>query len=388
VDAPGPAPPIPSGAHDPLRVGIPGKPWRLVLDLPGHRMAPPRLEEDGSFLVTLGEYGDTGIAVSVVLERLAEPRSARDCREHYRRLTRRRSPVTRAGLEALPHPEATVVRYTMEGSQDGAFHQKHVNAYLRHDGYCIDVHLSKEAGPIKDERLLEEAVRTIRLERRSESPVMPPPSPDATWPDGARQREAIAGPPALRSFGIPDRPLALILDARGVVMEVSKPRTAFDIRRRRYRGQTVTGWSWWGQRLADRVDLLVFARLEHEERNARAWRDRLWPEIDLTLLSRPEGVTRGERDGVAWIDYARPWRQRARIDARSRHLFLTQGDVVATAHLEIVDPRPEDEAAFAAFLAAARFEARGAPPGPRPAAPRPAAPQPEAPSGTGPPTRR
>lgn len=387
-EPPGPAPSIPSTAHAPLRVGIPGKPWRLVLDLPGHRMAAPRLEEDASLLVILGEDGDTGIAVSLVFERLAEPRNARDCLEHDRRLTRGRSPVTRAGVKSLPHPEAAVVGYAVEGSQDGALHQQHLNAYLHHDGYCIDVHLSKEAGPIRDEGLLEEAMGTIRLERQSESPILPPPASDAPPPGGAKQGDPAAGPSTLRAFRIPDRPLVLVLDARGVVMEVSKPRYAFDIRRRRYRGQTVTGWSWWGERLADRLDLLVFARLEPETRDARVWRDRLWPEIDRTLRSRPKGVTRGERDGVAWIDYTRPWRQRARIDARSRLLFLAQGDVVATAHLEIIDPRPEDEAVFEAFLAAARFEARDAPPGPPPAAPGSAAPPPAAPSGSGPPTRR
>ncbi|MGH2609325.1 MAG: hypothetical protein ACRDHF_09585, partial [Tepidiformaceae bacterium] len=291
------------GREATVRVGYPGKAWRLAIDLPGHRMAPPRIAADNSLLVALGEFGDAGFVVSVTLETLPEAHSARDCIEHYRKLTRGRSAVSRASVKSLGHPVATVVRYTLEGSQDGGFHQKHFNAYLHHDGYCIDVHLSKDACLTHEEARLQDAVRSIRLEPAGEVDAVAPRPPVGARPDGATKRDAGGDSPGLRAFPIHDRPLALVLDARDVVMENSNPRYAFDIRRRRYRGQKVTGWSWWGQRLEGRVSLGVWARIDSDEEHARNWRDRIWPEIDVGLASRPEGVTRGERDGVAWVDY-------------------------------------------------------------------------------------
>jgi hypothetical protein len=53
------------------------------------------------------------------------------------------------------------------------------------------------------------------------------------------------------------------------------------------------------------------------------------------------------------VEYRKPWRQRARIDARVLHLFLARDGVCVSAALERIDPRPADQELFDAFLARA-----------------------------------
>jgi hypothetical protein len=332
-----------------VRLAAPGGGWLLRLDLPGFELSPWRVSEDGTRWIVTGENETSGVEVSVVMEATAEADGAAACREHFARLARRRSRVQRADVRRRREGDAEIVEYLLEGLQDGAFRQKHVNAYLARGGVCADVHLSKERFNWSEAGLFETVLRSVRIE--------PQPAPlPADRGGGAAAAAPAASPPrvsARRLFPVPGKAWSAVLETFGLVMDGSAPVFAIEPEGRRFREQRVTGRWWTGRRVAAGLALAVFAGESSAGDDAAACRSAIWPRIRLGLPVRLEEVRRGERGAAAWVEYRKPWRQRARIDARVLHLFLARDGVCVSAALERIDPRPADQELFDAFLARA-----------------------------------
>jgi hypothetical protein len=316
--------------------------------------------------------------ISVTMEAAGEAVTPAACRKRSERFARRRSRVRRSAVERPRAGATAVVTYLMEGLQDGGFHQRHQNVHLARDGVCVDVHLSKERFNWMEAERFEAIARSIRIEpappegppagpRPEEGrPAGPAPGPGA---GGAPPPDHPPGPPpirsTLRSFPIPGRPWGVVLDVFGLVMDGSSAVYEFEAVGRRFEGQKVTGRWWTGRRLSRGLALAVYAEESSRAGDAGRCRDEYWPRIRLGTPLRLDGVRTGERGGIAWVDYRKPWRQRARLDARVRHLFLAHDGVCVTVSLERIDPRPEDERLFEAFLDAARVSRRPPAAGPR-----------------------
>ena len=135
------------------KITFPGKSWALALDLPGFEFSRRDSRSDGKGISVFGSDDARGMVVTVFIEHAAGPGDARACRDYY--LSKGQGGhLHRREVKLSERPGMALVEYY--GPRVGIAeidNQKHVNAYLSHDGLWIDVHLSKMSyGPQDQER--------------------------------------------------------------------------------------------------------------------------------------------------------------------------------------------------------------------------------------------
>jgi hypothetical protein len=151
-----PLQPLPNVETVPLRVGLPGRSWAVLVDLPGFevaRVAPGGEKPDAMHV--LGRSPESDVVVSVLLSPAGQARDAAGCREQA--LSRIRRAV--AGMEDLHRAEGAgtaAATYALPAGPTGQ-PEWHAHAFLWRDGVCASLHASK-AGPGRDDGALLDAI--------------------------------------------------------------------------------------------------------------------------------------------------------------------------------------------------------------------------------------
>lgn len=151
----------PDVATVPLRVEVRGKPWTVLVDLPGFRMFRPRASEAGVETLVVGHDPETGLVASVILRRAEGARDAAACREGD------------LGKIRAAHPDVADVRRSESGGAARATYlqpaldgkevpQLHGHAWLRRDDVCVNVHVSKAGPGAGDADALERILGSVR----------------------------------------------------------------------------------------------------------------------------------------------------------------------------------------------------------------------------------
>jgi len=143
------------------RLTFPGRPWSLVLDLPGFALKPQEKTRDG--IMIEGENARSHLVVSIFLEDAARTGDAIACRKYYWKKVRK-SPLTMDEVALFERDGMALVEYLIPEFQGLPVQQKNVNAYLSHDGVWIDIHLSKVLATRSDQALFDAVLRSVRIE--------------------------------------------------------------------------------------------------------------------------------------------------------------------------------------------------------------------------------
>lgn len=145
----------------PLRVEVRGRPWTVLVDLPGFRVLRPREGEDGVESLVVGQEPETGIVASVIVRAAVGARDAAACREQDLERIRAAHP----DVEALRRAEeggaarATYVQPELGGRR---IPHLHAHGWLQRDDVCVNVHVSKAAPGPGDAEALERILGTVR----------------------------------------------------------------------------------------------------------------------------------------------------------------------------------------------------------------------------------
>jgi hypothetical protein len=140
-------------------LGLPGKPWRLWVQLPGFEMEPVQ-QRPGSARA-LGVVESQGLTVSLTLATSPEDPSPKSCRDHDWAGRQKGTPV-REDTQLSAEKDTARVDFLVPGT-DGQSREKHVLLYLQRDGVCAVVHLSQLRYQPKDAEGLERLLATVRL---------------------------------------------------------------------------------------------------------------------------------------------------------------------------------------------------------------------------------
>jgi hypothetical protein len=141
-----------------------GKPWALLVDIPGLAVDKGGGLPDGSAMIQ-GHNGETGITASIFLQPAPGPGGPAECRAAYFEKALL-SPLEKTGVVRSERGAMAIGEYLVPRAEGREVHQKHVNAYLVRDGVWIDVHLSKVAYQPSDQELFERALSSIRYSDR------------------------------------------------------------------------------------------------------------------------------------------------------------------------------------------------------------------------------
>jgi predicted negative regulator of RcsB-dependent stress response len=139
----------PPGGGDLLLLTHPDSSWSLHLDLAGFQVNGPWLYRNGRQVWAKASSEETGVILTAFVEKVPKARHASDCRDQYLKKVkgaRRRMSLSARGEMALAESSSTE-----EPFEQGQ--QKHLRAYLHRDGFCMDVHLSKQPFLRDDQKL-------------------------------------------------------------------------------------------------------------------------------------------------------------------------------------------------------------------------------------------
>jgi hypothetical protein len=146
---------------EPLEVGLPGRSWSVLLDLPGFAAEAPRPDEEGRGVLALAADTRSNAVASVLVSERGGLRDAAGCRAQD--LARIRAAVGIADLRVWEEGEVARARYLVPGTDGRAIRQLHVHAWRHRDGACVAVHLSWMDPDPGDEAALERIVATLRM---------------------------------------------------------------------------------------------------------------------------------------------------------------------------------------------------------------------------------
>jgi hypothetical protein len=139
-------------------LGLPDKPWKLIVELPGFEMGPVQQLSGGAR--ALGSAEASGLVVSLTLASSPSDPSPRSCRDHDWAGRQKAQPVGDDIRLTAQGDQARVEYLVPSGTGE---QQKHVLVYLQRDGTCAVVHLSKGHYLPSDAAALERVLASVRL---------------------------------------------------------------------------------------------------------------------------------------------------------------------------------------------------------------------------------
>jgi hypothetical protein len=158
----------------PLRRSLAGLAWAVEIPASGFTIDLDRSGGNVSYL--LASNKNTGVNLSIHLERIPESASAVACRDFYLQHLRQRSPQTVAQAQMSELRDQALLVYThqtglgdllpKDKTLSSEFAQKHVHVYLARSGVCVDVHYSK-AAIVGETMAFEPPVEQIRIVDRA-----------------------------------------------------------------------------------------------------------------------------------------------------------------------------------------------------------------------------
>jgi hypothetical protein len=143
-----------------VQVGLPDRPWKLLVELPGFEMSPVQHLKGGARVSGTSER--TGLVVSMTLAASPGDPSPRSCRDHDwagRQLAQPLREDTRLSQQG----DRARVEFIVPESAGETVREKHILLYLQRDGVCAIVHLYKLRYQPGDAALLETVLTSVRL---------------------------------------------------------------------------------------------------------------------------------------------------------------------------------------------------------------------------------
>ena len=125
-------------------------------------------EEEGYWYATNDE-----IVMSIVFEKSHKQGDAKVCRDFFVKELQTNSPITMTDNRQYEVNDKAVNEYMIEEYKGKKIDQKNINVYLVHDDYWIDIHISKVLFTSDDEEIINDLVKSIRINESFEySPLI------------------------------------------------------------------------------------------------------------------------------------------------------------------------------------------------------------------------
>jgi hypothetical protein len=139
-------------------LALPGKEWAIELKLPsGFAIGAPEISPDGERARLAGSDQATGLQLSLFLERAATEGDAEVAREFYWKRMQA-SPFKMEDVRFSERNGAAVLEYIVKEAS-----WKNMNLYLSHDGYWVDLHISKILFRSADKEYFDAVLNNIKI---------------------------------------------------------------------------------------------------------------------------------------------------------------------------------------------------------------------------------
>jgi len=152
-----------SHAHsETIVLSVPELKWALEIDAPNFVVEQKEITPGGDNARFFATDKETGLIMSCFLEKASRSGTSKDCRDYYWERAKK-SPFKKEDIKMSDFGPMALVEYVVKEHEGIVINQKHLNAYLAKDNYCVDIHLSKVNFRRGEEQLFEAILKNIRI---------------------------------------------------------------------------------------------------------------------------------------------------------------------------------------------------------------------------------
>jgi hypothetical protein len=153
-------------------LAIPGKNWAVEIELPSSfAIEAPEISSDGERAKLAGRDQTTGLQLSLFLEKAATEGDAKVAREYYWKRMQA-SPLKMEEVRFSDRNGAAVLEYVVKEAK-----WKNMNLYLSHDGYWLDLHISKILFHSADQAYFDTILNNVNIVLSQRGPKVAAGSP-------------------------------------------------------------------------------------------------------------------------------------------------------------------------------------------------------------------
>jgi len=146
---------------------LPSVDWELSIDLKGFTIEKSTLNAEANSRYLLATKKDVGMTISVFIEKADRKGNHIDCRSYYWERASK-NPLPYENLKQHEKADMAFVEYDVESFQGQKIDFHSLNAYLSHEDFWIDVHISKTQYKESDKELFNVIVNSLKFEKVTE----------------------------------------------------------------------------------------------------------------------------------------------------------------------------------------------------------------------------
>jgi hypothetical protein len=149
-------------------LSLPAAKWSLVMDLSGFAVVGKEVSPDSQGAMVMATNKSTGVTVSAFLEVKPDLRTAQACRAFYWSKSLK-SPVPKTDIRLFETGQMALASWTVQEFKGVKVQQRNINAYMGHQGVCIDLHLSKTSFRPEDQGLFDRILNSVAYQEKKNS---------------------------------------------------------------------------------------------------------------------------------------------------------------------------------------------------------------------------
>ena len=153
-------------SSNPTRLSIPAENWVLSVNLKGFNIEKDNSDSKANTRYMLATQKNTGITISVFIEKAAHKGDYDDCRSFYWEKASK-SPLPMENITLYEESNIAFVEYDVVNFQGQRIDFHSLNAYLSYGDYWIDVHISKTQYKEKEKALFDDIVKSLEIDKKT-----------------------------------------------------------------------------------------------------------------------------------------------------------------------------------------------------------------------------
>jgi hypothetical protein len=154
---------------DVVKLSLPDKSWSLAIELPGFAVEKNEIQPDGRRYMAAAN-AETGVAISTYLEKTKAPADLEGCKATLEARAKAPAPFKKMGLSIYDLNGMKVLEYLVPEIERRRVHEKNFYVCIPKEDVFVDIHLSKAAWQLGQEKLFAVILANLSFEENPPAP--------------------------------------------------------------------------------------------------------------------------------------------------------------------------------------------------------------------------